>query len=71
MRRKFNAIFCRNVVIYFDDRTQKQLWGRFLPALSRGGYLYIGHSERLSGPAADRFESDGITTYKLKDGANV
>ena len=71
MRRKFNAIFCRNVVIYFDEGTQKKLWGRFLPALTAGGYLYIGHSERLSGPAADRFDSDGITTYRLKDGAHA
>lgn len=71
MRRRFNAIFCRNVVIYFDDRTQKQLWSRFLPALTKGGYLYIGHSERLSGPAADCFDSDGITTYRVKDGARA
>ncbi len=71
MRRKFNVIFCRNVVIYFDDGTQKKLWGRFLPLLAPGAVLYIGHSERLSGPAADRFESDGITTYRLKDGAST
>ena len=71
MRRKFNVIFCRNVVIYFDDGTQKKLWGRFLPLMASGAVLYIGHSERLSGPAADRFDSDGITTYRLKDGAST
>jgi chemotaxis protein methyltransferase CheR len=66
MRGRFDAIFCRNVVIYFEADTQARLWGRFAPQLVPGGYLYIGHSERVSGPAAARFESEGITTYRLR-----
>ena len=69
MRGKFDAIFCRNVVIYFGEDTQVRLWGRFASALRPGGTLYIGHSERVSGPATARFKPDGITTYRLDDGA--
>ena len=63
MKGKFDAIFCRNVVIYFEEKTQQDLWQRFLPALTPDGALYIGHSERVSGPAAQRLVSDGVTTY--------
>lgn len=66
MRGKFDAIFCRNVVIYFEDDTQARLWSRFAPQLQPRGRLYIGHSERVSGPAAALFETEGITTYRLK-----
>lgn len=65
MRGKFDAIFCRNVAIYFDDDTQARLWSRFAPLLPVGGRLYIGHSERVGGPAAACFEPDGVTTYRL------
>ncbi|THD59936.1 protein-glutamate O-methyltransferase [Phenylobacterium sp.] len=65
MKGKFDAIFCRNVAIYFDDETQARLWSRFAPLLPLGGRLYIGHSERVAGPAAAAFEPDGITTYRL------
>ncbi len=66
MRARFDAIFCRNVVIYFAEDTQAQIWQRFSPLLTPGGYLYIGHSERLSGPALADFSSEGITTYRRK-----
>ncbi|HZZ68207.1 MAG TPA: protein-glutamate O-methyltransferase [Phenylobacterium sp.] len=65
MKGRFDAIFCRNVAIYFDDDTQGRLWSRFAPLLPVGGRLYIGHSERVAGPAAACFEPDGITTYRL------
>jgi chemotaxis protein methyltransferase CheR len=68
MRGRFNAIFCRNVVIYFDEDTQAQLWSRFVPLLAQDGNLYIGHSERLSGPAMAAFDNEGITTYRLREG---
>lgn len=68
MRGKFDAIFCRNVVIYFEDATQAKLWSRFVPHLVPRGRLYIGHSERLSGPATPLFDSEAITTYRLKEG---
>lgn len=47
MRGPFQAIFCRNVMIYFDKVTQLKLAGRFRELLSSDGYLLIGHSESL------------------------
>jgi chemotaxis protein methyltransferase CheR len=69
MRGQFNAIFCRNVVIYFEEQTQAKLWSRYVPLLVPGGHLFIGHSERVSGPAAASFDNAGITTYRLKERA--
>jgi len=63
MRRPFQVIFCRNVMIYFDQPTKDRLVARFAQALMPGGYLYIGHSERVSGPAADLLEPVGPTIY--------
>jgi len=67
MKGRFDVIFCRNVVIYFDEPTQALMWSRFAPLLNPGGQLYVGHSERVTG--ADLFETDGLTTYRLRDGA--
>ena len=67
MRGPFQAVFCRNVVIYFDDHTQEKLWTRMAALLPVGGHLYIGHSERL-GPVNDKFESDGLTVYRKLGG---
>ncbi|BDQ34570.1 chemotaxis protein methyltransferase [Pseudodesulfovibrio portus] len=44
-----DIIFCRNVVIYFDRQTQEVLFNKFCNNLKSGGYLFIGHSESLSG----------------------
>jgi chemotaxis protein methyltransferase CheR len=68
MKGRFDAIFCRNVVIYFDEPTQARIWSRFAPLLTPGGRLYVGHSERVTDMA--KFETDGLTTYRLKDGAS-
>ncbi|NDW00817.1 protein-glutamate O-methyltransferase CheR [Salipiger sp. PrR002] len=62
----FDAIFCRNVAIYFDQDTQQRLWTRFSAMLRAGGFLFIGHSERLSGPAAHEFATAGVTTYRKR-----
>ncbi|MEL7281522.1 MAG: protein-glutamate O-methyltransferase [Pseudomonadota bacterium] len=64
MQRPFDVIFCRNVMIYFDNATQSALWPRFAAALRPGSMLCIGHSERLSGPGATQFEAAGITQYR-------
>ncbi len=66
IQRKFQAIFCRNVVIYFDGDTQEALWSRMTPLLEDNGALYIGHSERVSGPAEALLVNDGITTYRKR-----
>lgn len=71
MRGPFHAIFCRNVVIYFEEATQSQLWSRIVPLLPPGGCLYIGHSERVSGPALAALESVDITTYRTRGEART
>jgi chemotaxis protein methyltransferase CheR len=43
-----DAIFCRNVLIYFDRPTQKAVLGRLASHLRPGGYLAVGHSESMS-----------------------
>ncbi|MGY9048243.1 hypothetical protein P775_08530 [Puniceibacterium antarcticum] len=60
----FDVIFCRNVTIYFDAETQRRLWDRFQNALSPSGYLFIGHSERVTGSATSAFRSIGVTAYQ-------
>ena len=60
----FDVIFCRNVVIYFDEPTQMKIWSRFAGLLPEHGHLYIGHSERVSGDAKNLFDNIGITTYR-------
>ena len=66
----FDAIFCRNVAIYFDKPTQTRLWSRFAELLAPGGLLFIGHSERVTGPACERLTSAGITAYRQTAAAN-
>lgn len=46
-RRKFHVIFCRNVMIYFDQETKNRLVNRFYDITVPGGYLFVGHSEAL------------------------
>ena len=71
MPGRFGIIFCRNVVIYFDEPTQQTVWSRFAAKLEPNGWLYIGHSERVTGPATARFVSEGVTAYRLKNGSGA
>ena len=45
----FHVIFCRNVMIYFDKQTREDLVNKFFGTLTSGGYLFVGHSESLTG----------------------
>jgi chemotaxis protein methyltransferase CheR len=63
MRQRFDAIFCRNVMIYFDDTAKAELEARLVEMLLPGGHLYIGHSERLVGAAAQAMQPVGQTAY--------
>lgn len=62
VRGPLDAIFCRNVMIYFDKPTQYAILKRFAPLLGREGSLYAGHSESFQ-HAADLFRLVGRTVY--------
>ena len=62
--RQFDVIFCRNVMIYFEAEARAELEARLVAQLRPGGYLYIGHSERLTGAAAAATTSCGQTIYR-------
>lgn len=46
-RNKYHIVFCRNVMIYFDQKTKNDLINRLYDAVEYGGYLFIGHSETI------------------------
>ncbi len=60
----FDAIFCRNVMIYFDKPTQGQLLARLAPLLKPDGLLFAGHSENFV-HVSDAFALRGKTVYEL------
>lgn len=64
MRQAMDVIFCRNVLIYFDQETQNRLWPRFRDLLAPGGLLFLGHSERIPDPENYGFNTHGPTTYR-------
>jgi chemotaxis protein methyltransferase CheR len=63
MKKQFDIIFCRNVIIYFDKETQKKLFEKFYGYLKDDGYLLIGHSENITN-ITDKFYLVGRTIYK-------
>lgn len=66
MKGPFDAIFCRNVAIYFDKPTQGEMFGRFSKMLAPEGFLYIGHSENL-GSGGEGFRLVGKTIYQSRE----
>lgn len=62
----FDAIFCRNVMIYFDKQTQVSLMQRFTKMLKPGGLLFIGHSENFSN-TSEPFRLLGQSVYSLAE----
>jgi len=62
-------IFCRNVMIYFDEAEQKRLIDKFYRCLNAGGYLFVGHAESLFG-LTDRFrmihQNNGTAYHKIE-----
>lgn len=59
----FDIIFCRNVMIYFDNPTQRRVLERMHAVLNPGGLLYVGHSENFT-EARDLFRLRGKTIYE-------
>lgn len=60
----FDAIFCRNVMIYFDKPTQGKILSRFAPLMKSDGLLFAGHSENFL-YVSDAFKLRGKTVYEL------
>ena len=63
MKGRFNIIFCRNVVIYFDAESRERLFEKFHTHIHDDGYLILGHSETLAG-LTNRFRFIGNTVYR-------
>ena len=63
--KKYDVIFCRNVMIYFDNPTKQVLCKRLYDALKPGGYLIIGLSENLSN-LENKFDRIKPSVYKKK-----
>mgnify|MGYP003576143580 CR=1 FL=1 len=64
LKGPFDAIFCRNVMIYFDKPTQARILAAFVPLLKPDGLLFAGHSENLS-YVSDAFTLRARTVYQL------
>jgi chemotaxis protein methyltransferase CheR len=67
MHGPFDVIFCRNVMIYFDQATREKLVNRFVGMLAPGGYLCIGHAESLHNLDAP-LRAVGKTIYRKHGG---
>jgi chemotaxis protein methyltransferase CheR len=66
MKGPFDVIFCRNVVIYFDRATQRQIIGRMEELQRPGDYLILGHSETLL-DISTRYRTVGSTIHCRAD----
>jgi chemotaxis protein methyltransferase CheR len=66
MRGPFDAIFCRNVIIYFDKATQRALFERMSKLQRPGDFLFLGHSESLY-RVSEKYDLIGKTIYRRND----
>jgi chemotaxis protein methyltransferase CheR len=64
---RFDLVFCRNVLIYFDASSKARVVGRLLERMEPRGYLFLGHAETVTGLNA-RTRSVGPTVYAHADG---
>ena len=64
MRGTFDVVFFRNVAIYFDQGVREAIWLRMAERMPAGGWLYVGHSERVTGEPAALFSHEANTTYR-------
>jgi len=64
-REPFDAVFCRNVMIYFDAATQRRVLERIHRVLKPGGMLFVGHAENFS-ESRDLFTLRGKTVYERR-----
>ena len=60
----FDAIFCRNVMIYMEEDVQRRVWAGLASVMPPGGYLFIGHSERIGPEFKDQLQLVGKTTFR-------
>ncbi|MCD6459793.1 protein-glutamate O-methyltransferase CheR [bacterium] len=65
-KNRFDFIFCRNVMIYFDIPTREELLLKLVNYLAPGGYLFIGHSENISGPAKEHLKMTAPAFFMKK-----
>ena len=68
MRGPFDAIFCRNVMIYFDKPTQYKILSKFVPLMMHNSLLFAGHSESFH-HASDLIKLRGKTVYEVAESA--
>ena len=66
LRERMDLIFCRNVMIYFDRKIQEALLNRFCRNLVPGGYVFLGHSETVTGLQVPLVQI-APTVYRLQD----
>lgn len=70
LKEPFDAIFCRNVMIYFDKPTQAKILSHFVPLMKPHALLFAGHSENFL-YVSDDFHLRGKTVYELSDGTST
>lgn len=70
LKEPFDAIFCRNVMIYFDKPTQSKILSHFVPLMKPHGLLFAGHSENFL-YVSNAFHLRGKTVYELSDAKNA